>query len=78
MIEEVCTNNEVEYESLITRLELLLELGEGNVEIIGDSELVIKQLSKEYKCVKENLIMYFTITIRLLKRFEQVNIRHIP
>src|ERR1051325_6684677 len=45
---------------------------------MGDSELVIKQVSKEYRCVKENLIMYFVITIRLLKQFEQVNIRHIP
>ena len=45
---------------------------------MGDSELVIKQVSKEYKCVKENLIMYFVITIRLLKQFEQVSIRHIP
>lgn len=45
---------------------------------MGDSELVIKQVTKEYICVKENLIMYFVITIRLLKQFEQVSIRHIP
>ncbi|XP_050877864.1 uncharacterized protein LOC127081678 [Lathyrus oleraceus] len=42
-IEGICTNNEPEYESLITGLELLLELGSRNVEIMGDSELVIKQ-----------------------------------
>ena len=45
---------------------------------MGDSELVIKQITKEYKCVKENLIMYFVIANRLLKRFEVVSIRHIP
>ncbi|XP_050909525.1 uncharacterized protein LOC127123340 [Lathyrus oleraceus] len=77
-IEGVCTNNEAEYESLITGFELLIELGARNVEIMGDSELVIKHVSKEYRCVKENLIMYFVITIRLLKRFEQVSLQHIP
>ncbi|XP_050885309.1 uncharacterized protein LOC127089215 [Lathyrus oleraceus] len=77
-IEGICTNNEAKYESLITGLELLLELGARNVEIMGDSELVIKKASKEYRCVKENLIMYFVVTIRLLKRFEQVNLQHIP
>src|ERR1044072_6122043 len=44
---------------------------------MGDSELVIKQVSNEYRCVKENLIMYFVIAIRLLKRFEQASLRHI-
>jgi hypothetical protein len=38
---------------------MLLKLGAKDVEIRGDSELVIKQLTKEYTCVKENLIIYF-------------------
>lgn len=45
---------------------------------MGDSELVIKKITKECKCVKENLIMYFLIANRLLRRFEVVSIKHIP
>lgn len=77
-VEGLCSNNEAEYETLIDELEILLELGETRVEIMCDSELVIKQIRKEYKCVKENLIMYFVIANRLLRRFEMVSVRHIP
>jgi len=56
------SNNEVEYEALIAGLEILLELRAKHVKTRGDSELVIKQLTKEYKCVKENLINYFATT----------------
>lgn len=73
-----CSNNEAEYGSLIADLEILLELGATRVEMIGDSELVVKQMTMEYKCVKENIIMYFVISSRLLRKFEMVNIRHIP
>ncbi|XP_050890638.1 uncharacterized protein LOC127096059 [Lathyrus oleraceus] len=58
--------------------EMLLELGATRVEIMGDSELVIKQTTKEYRFIKENLIMYFIVDSRPLKRFEMVSIRHMP
>jgi len=57
---------------------MLLELGAKDVEIRGDSELVIKQLTKEYKCVKGNLVIYFATAIALLKRFDLANIQHVP
>jgi ribonuclease HI len=56
----------------------LLKLGAKNIEINGDSELVLIQLTKEYKCVKEGLILYLTIANALLKRFIHVKIKHIP
>ena len=59
-------------------MEILLELGARCVRIKGDSELVLKQLTKEYKCAKQNLIMYYAAANALLKRFTHVEVQHIP
>lgn len=68
----------LKYEALITGLFILLDLGETRVEIKGDSELVVRQLTKEYKCVNDNLLMYFVKSNSFLKNFEMVDIKHVP
>ncbi|MBU0649837.1 ribonuclease HI family protein [Patescibacteria group bacterium] len=47
-----CTNNEAEYHGLILGLQLAAEMQADQVEIIMDSELVVKQLQGTYR-VKE-------------------------
>lgn len=39
--------------------------------------MVIRQVNREYKCVKDNLVMYFAMNISLLNRFDKVSISHI-
>ncbi|KAL1353230.1 hypothetical protein AAHE18_06G223400 [Arachis hypogaea] len=73
-----CSNNEAEYEALIMGLELLLERGVKNVEIFGDSQLVVRQVSLEYRCVSENLRKYFDVATELLSKFDNVIVRHVP
>lgn len=48
------------------------------VEIKGDLELVVRQLTKEYKCVNDNILMYFVKVNSLLKKFKMVDIKHVP
>ncbi len=48
----ICTNNEAEYQGLILGLKTALDMRADAVEILMDSELVIKQLTGLYR-VKE-------------------------
>ncbi|XP_027347963.1 uncharacterized protein LOC113859366 [Abrus precatorius] len=77
-IKSACSNNEAEYEALLAGLEILLNFGARNVIIRGDSELVIKQLTKEYKCLSRNLVEYWVKVNKLLQKFDKVILEHIP
>ena len=55
-----CTNNQAEYEALVIDLEILMELGAQEVHIIGDFQLVLRQLTWEYKCNSLLLAPYYT------------------
>ncbi|XP_027357435.1 uncharacterized protein LOC113866835 [Abrus precatorius] len=77
-IKSACSNNEAEYEALLAALEILLNFGARNVIIRGDSELVIKQLTKEYKCLSRNLVEYWVKVNKLLQKFGEVILEHIP
>ena len=45
----VATNNVAEYRALIAGLEKAVELGVDELEVVSDSELLVKQMRGEYK-----------------------------
>lgn len=55
---EPCTNNEAEYEALIAALSLALSLYVKKIRIYGDSQLIINQVTGEYKVFKPELVKY--------------------
>jgi ribonuclease HI len=51
----VATNNVAEYSGLIAGLTSALERGVSEVEVVSDSELLVKQMRGEYKVKNEAL-----------------------
>ena len=51
----VATNNVAEYRALIAGLGKALELGIDELEVVSDSELLVKQMQGEYRVKNETL-----------------------
>jgi ribonuclease HI len=62
------TNNIVEYEGLVIGLRLAKELGIQRPLIRGDSQLVAKQVQKEYDCSIEKMVEYL-VEVHMMEKF---------
>ena len=51
----VATNNVAEYKALVAGLERARDLGIDDLEVVSDSELLVKQMRGEYKVKNEAL-----------------------
>jgi len=51
----VATNNVAEYSALVAGLEKAIEVGVSELEVISDSELMVKQMRGEYRVKNEAL-----------------------
>ncbi|RVW26177.1 Pol polyprotein [Vitis vinifera] len=72
------TNNIVEYEACITGLETALDLGIRQLEIHGDSNLVIKQTQGIWRTRDEKLKPYHAYLDLLIDRFDVLRYIHLP
>lgn len=71
------TNNEAEYMGLIIGLEEAINLGIQNLQVEGDSLLVIKQMKGEYKVKAENIYKLYEKAKKLEKQFTKVSYNHV-
>jgi ribonuclease HI len=72
------TNNEAEYEALITALGLAQTFTDDRVECFIDSELVVKQLTGEYRVRNPRLETLWVQVRELQNQFHEVRFHHIP
>ncbi len=71
------TNNEAEYRAAIAGLEGALALGVRDVELLMDSELVVRQLDARYKVRNPSLRRLFGRVKDLQWRFASFRVRHV-
>jgi hypothetical protein len=72
------TNNVIEYEGLVTGLWLAKDHGIWWLLIRGDSQLVGKQVQKEYNCNNEKMAEYLIEVRRMEKFFDGFEVRYVP
>jgi ribonuclease HI len=72
------TNNQAEYQALISALEHASTLGSSAVTCYLDSELVVKQLNGEYEVRKPELRALWRKAMALKMRFSKINVRWVP
>ena len=72
------TNNQAEYEALIKALAIAADYGFDELDIRGDSELIVKQVRGEYDVNSPDLREYRIRVRELLAEFESWSISHVP
>jgi ribonuclease HI len=72
------TNNVAEYKGLLEALTLAASRHAFDVELLADSELVVKQVRGEYKVRHPDLIPLHAEAVRLISGFRSFRIGHVP
>ena len=74
----LATNNVAEYRAVLRGLERARALGATEVDLVGDSELVAKQLNGEYKVKHPAMRELHLEARRALEAFDRWSIRTVP
>jgi ribonuclease HI len=70
------TNNVAEYAGLLDALEVAHEEGARELEIVSDSELLVKQMLGIYRVKHPNLLPMYQKAKSMLRHFGRFSIRH--
>ncbi|HYO52028.1 ribonuclease HI family protein [Archangium sp.] len=72
------TNNHAEYMGLLLGLKHARSLGVKELEVLADSELLIRQLQGRYQVKSPTLRPLYEEASALLKQFSRVKLTHVP
>jgi ribonuclease HI len=69
----IATNNVAEYRALVAGLEKALELGVRELEVVSDSELLVKQMTGVYRVKNQALRELSLAAARLARQLDRVD-----
>ena len=72
------TNNEVEYEAILTGLRMAWALGSKNILLRSDSQLIIGQVKGDFEAKKTRMQKYLKFTNQLVSNFNRAKFVQIP
>lgn len=75
---EPMTNNEAEYQATLLGLLLAQRLGVKTVEIVSDSEVVVRQMQGQSRVLSNRLKGLHQEVCQRIAYFDQVSFRHVP
>ena len=72
------TNNQAEYEALIEGVSVARDYGFDEIDVRGDSELIVKQVRGEWDTNDPELREYRVTVRELLTAFDEWSLEHVP
>ncbi|MGB7588484.1 MAG: reverse transcriptase-like protein [Solirubrobacterales bacterium] len=72
------TNNVAEYRAVLLGIERAGALGATELELVGDSQLIVRQVEGKYKVKDPTMRSLHAEVMDALKPFRQWSIRHVP
>ena len=72
------SNNETEYETFITGIDLVIFISSEKIIIRNDSQLVVGWVNGEYETKDERMTKYVSLVTRRLTSFTAWELEHIP
>lgn len=73
----VTTNNQAEYRAVLKAIEKAKDLKASHLNFYLDSELIVKQMSGEYRVKNKDLLPIYTKIRQHILEFKEVNFFHV-
>ncbi|MET0305361.1 MAG: ribonuclease HI family protein [Solirubrobacterales bacterium] len=73
----IATNNVAEYRALLLGIARAAQMGAEELELVGDSELIVRQVKGEYKVKDATMRELHSEVKRALRPFDSWSIRHV-